>query len=55
LYDDQSWLPFQFPESSTAAFIAEVLISSGAPEEMNLGTGKRFFYFLDLPLSSEVV
>jgi len=28
-----------------------VRISSGAPEEINLGTGKRLFYYLDLLLS----
>ncbi len=45
-------LPFQLPESSSAAVsIAVVLISSGAPEEINLGTGKQLFHYLRRPLS----
>jgi hypothetical protein len=38
-------LPFQLTEPSSAVVsIAVVLISSGAPEEINLGTGKGLFH-----------
>ena len=46
-------LPFQFPESSSAiAFIAEVLISSSAPEEINLGMGRGHFITLTIQTHS---